>query len=220
MELNKFINCLKFLHSKMSESITNYYINERINDWYEKDSNLYAVVKNDLGHISHALKESYLITFSKLFDEDFKESICVQNLMKIIQSCKIVKDDLTHKSLKEFATKVLLIIENTKTELNNLNTWRDKYLAHYDKKLRNNDALLKETKCNVELVLNLVENVYNLFNDILTSLGQEKISSSHNTFENSIDTLFFNFELGEKVLRQEGYEKLNSIISTINFPNS
>lgn len=45
MELNKFISCLKFLHSKMSESITNYYLNERINDWYESDTTLYIVVK-------------------------------------------------------------------------------------------------------------------------------------------------------------------------------
>lgn len=161
-----------------------------------------------------------MITFSKLFDEDFEETICVQNLMKIIQSCKIVKDENTHKLLKDLAFKILSNIENSKNELNNLNTWRDKYLAHYDKKLRNNDTLLKESKLNIKSILGLVENIYSLFNDLFSLLGEDKVSTPHESLGNSIDTLFLNFELGKKVLQQEGYEKLQPIISTIKIPNS
>ena len=37
MSSDILIKTLKFLHSKISEVQNNYYLNERINDWYEID---------------------------------------------------------------------------------------------------------------------------------------------------------------------------------------
>ena len=216
MNSDILIKTLKFLHSKISEVQNNYYLNERINDWYEIDKSSYGILKNDLGHISHSLKEQSMLTAAKLFDGD-PDSLSIQSVSNFINSNKIL-DKQNDLKLKELAKNIDTLISDNKDELSNLRTFRDNYLAHFDKKLRNTNSNIFLLKLDSAKIIALLENIFDLMNNMFELLGHDKISSCHNTFGNSIDILFEDYQFGYLTRKSLDTEKLVSILQSIKRP--
>lgn len=220
MEIEKFKKYLKFLLKSLNDAYSMYHINERINDWYERDKDKYIEVDNDLGFISYSLKEVAFLSISKLFDNRDKDSISVQGLVKLIFSCKIVKDDVIYNQLKTFAQNIDNEINNNKNNLDNIILWRDKYFAHYDKKILNDPSLFVQANYNSIELINLVKTVYDELNNILVLINDNKISLTYDVFDNSIDNLFFKYEVADKILHSENQSFIEELYKTIDYPKN
>lgn len=218
MCLNRFKKYLMFLHKSLNDSYSMFNMNERINDWYEKDKNKYSRLRNDLGFISHSLRDMSFLTISKLLDDRDSESMSVQGLTKNILSTKIVKNKNINEQIRKIAQSIDYEILKNQNEIIKLQTWRDKYFAHFDKKIINNPNIFIEANYNANDLIVLVKFIYTELNKILVLLGEDEISLTYDIYKNSIDSLFFNYEVADKLLYSGNQSLVEEMYKTIEFP--
>lgn len=213
------LNKILFIHKNLNTAFSQFLLNDRILDWYEINPNNYFEIKHDLVFISNALKKDSLLTLAKLFDERDNKSISVQKICKNINSVRNNKDKEIDKKIKTLSNQIIDIINNNQDMLNKLITWRDKYLAHFDKQIMNNPNLIYQAKVDLKKLLTMVKNIYDKFNEIIYNFKSKKISLTYDVYDNSIDTLFFRYLVGLDVLYNpnqdvdEFYKKINYPIS-------
>lgn len=213
------LNKILFIHKNLNTAFSQFLLNDRILDWYEINPNNYFEIKQDLVFISNSLKKDSLLTLAKLFDERDNKSISVQKICKNINSVRNNKDKEIDKKIKTLSNQIIDIINNNQDMLNKLITWRDKYLAHFDKQIMNNPNLIYQAKVDLKKLLTMVKNIYDKFNEIIYNFKSKKISLTYDVYNNSIDTLFFRYLVGLDVLYNpnqdvdEFYKKINYPIS-------
>ena len=218
MCLKRFKKYLMFLQKSINDSFSMFNMNERINDWYEKDKIKYSRLQNDLGFISHSLRDTSFLTISKLLDDRDSESMSIQGLTKNILSTKIVKDIIINEQIRKIAQTISCEILKNQKEILKLQTWRDKYFAHFDKKIINTPSIFVESRYNVNDLMNLVKFIYAELNKILILIGGDAISLTYDVYENSIDGLFFNYEVADKLLYSGNQSLVEEMYKTIEFP--
>lgn len=213
------LNKILFIHKNLNTAFSQFLLNDRILDWYEVNPNNYFEIKQDLVFISTALKKDSLLTLAKLFDERDNKSISVQQICKNINSIRNNKDKEIDKKIKTVSNQIIDIINNNQDMLNKLITWRDKYLAHFDKQIMNNPNLIYQAKVDLKKLLIMVKNIYDKFNEIIYNFKSKKISLTYDVYNNSIDTLFFRYLVGLDVLYNSN-QNVDEFYKKINFPIS
>lgn len=213
------LNKILFIHKNLNTAFSQFLLNDRILDWYEVNPNNYFEIKQDLVFISTALKKDSLLTLAKLFDERDNKSISVQQICKNINSVRNNKDKEIDKKIKTVSNQIIDIINNNQDMLNKLITWRDKYLAHFDKQIMNNPNLIYQAKVDFKKLLIMVKNIYDKFNEIIYNFKSKKISLTYDVYNNSIDTLFFRYLVGLDVLYNSN-QNVDEFYKKINFPIS
>lgn len=213
------LNKILFIHKNLNTAFSQFLLNERILDWYEVNPNNYFEIKQDLVFISSALKKDSLLTLAKLFDERDNKSISVQKICKNINSVRNNKDKEIDKKIKTVSNQIIDIINNNQDMLNKLITWRDKYLAHFDKQIMNNPNLIYQAKVDFKKLLIMVKNIYDKFNEIIYNFKSKKISLTYDVYNNSIDSLFFRYLVGLDVLYNSNQD-VDEFYKKINFPIS
>ena len=213
------LNKILFIHKNLNTAFSQFLLNDRILDWYEVNPNNYFEIKQDLVFISTALKKDSLLTLAKLFDERDNKSISVQQICKNINSVRNNKNKEIDKKIKTVSNQIIDIINNNQDMLNKLITWRDKYLAHFDKQIMNNPNLIYQAKVDFKKLLIMVKNIYDKFNEIIYNFKSKKISLTYDVYNNSIDTLFFRYLVGLDVLYNSN-QNVDKFYKKINFPIS
>lgn len=213
------LNKILFIHKNLNTAFSQFLLNDRILDWYEVNPNNYFEIKQDLVFISTALKKDSLLTLAKLFDERDNKSISVQKICKNINSVRNNKNKEIDKKIKTVSNQIIDIINNNQDMLNKLITWRDKYLAHFDKQIMNNPNLINQAKVDLKKLLIMVKNIYDKFNEIIYNFKAKKISLTYDVYNNSIDTLFFRYLVGLDVLYNSN-QNVDEFYKKINFPIS
>lgn len=215
----KLLNKIFFVHKKLNSVISQLLLNERINDWYELDKNNYFEIINDLGFISSALKENAFITVSKLFDDRDPNSINVQKITANIKSTKVFKERDKQSNALEISTRIDGYIRTYQSLVDNLQTWRDKYLAHFDKTILNNPHKIQTATISLNDVISLCNAIFTEINYLIVLFDEKKIKQTFEVYGNSIDTLFFRYLAGLDILYGEN-GKLGYYLHKINFPKS
>lgn len=203
---------LLFIQKNLNNAFSQYMINNRILDWYEDNPNEYIEIKQDLFMISEALKNAAFITIAKLFDDRSNDSIFVDNICSNISSRKIFKDKEKQRKAILIADRIKKIINDNQTEISNLCVWRDKYLAHFDRKILNDPETIYSAELNDVKIFDMVKKIYECIKELIELYNNKRITMTYDFYGNSIDALFFRYLVGGDVL----YNKNNDIdISTI-----
>ncbi len=221
----ELIEEIKFIHLKLNSAYSQYCINERINDWYDKYKNKFNQIRNQLGEISQSLKYESLITISKIFDDRYdknssNDSICIQGVCRRIISTKIIKDKKQNKSIQNIANNILDKINNNSKDLNDLHTWRDKYFAHYDKKIFNQPQIFVNASYDVKKIILMVKDIFQDLNKIFEKLNEEQVSLTQDVLGNSIDLLFFKYLIGFDILENHKVLPLEEYYKVFKIPKS
>ena len=175
------------IQSQLNSAISEYYLNERINYWYEQNPNDYSTILQDLGTITESLRNECLITIAKVFDSRDKKSISFQKIVNLINDTKCVENEEKHRTLKNIANDAQSIIDNH--NIKELISWRDHYLAHLDKSLKK----YMQMNFDVPYLISICSNIFSILNKILKIFGEDEILLTADIYKNSIDKLFIKY---------------------------
>ena len=217
MDVDLFIKKVEFLQSKMNQAMHEYFINERINDWYELNKQHYSVIRNDLGSITNSLRESAMLTCAKLFEDD-TEVLSIHKIYNTILTNKFSPKE-KHAKLIAIAKNIKDLIDKNNQQLADLKTWRDKYLAHFDNMINSKKASYRNTPLPASDIISVVSLIYDYFNDIFESFERPTISPTHSVYKDTIDCLFFDYELGREVRNRIDSKILAPIMDDIKEPD-
>jgi len=214
MNKKEFTNFLYFYQQKAYYTLECVFYNNSICNWYEKYRSEFARIRNFSATIANSLMNEFYINLSKLFDDRSKDSLCIQSFSNLILSNKIINKE-THKKLKLIAKEIIIQIQETFNQLNEVHNWRDKYLAHFDKKILSNN-LLNLQEGTYKALIKLLNFTFENLNKIIVIIGDSEITRYTDIVDDT-GNVFFYYILGLRC----GHKQINrDELLNIPFPKS
>ena len=164
----------------LGELISDYILNEKICDLYNKRKPSFAKYGNCLGYISTALVyRQHMLCYLML--KHSGESKSIPKFLNRITDTKILDDKRLDNKLKVYATSLKELFANSEKDINSLSEYRYDVYAHWNKQLFDTGwqkDFINKNKFNYNVIIDLCAKCYNVFSEMLLLLGAESFTKS------------------------------------------
>ena len=176
----EIVNEIKYYQMYLSETISDFCINESICDFFDEDKNKYNQYGICLGNISEALNYRQHMLCYLLFHYD-KDSKSIPRFLNRIKDTKIFREVDKDKKLKQLEEEMTQLLEEASNDIQSLKEYRYDVYAHWNKNVFNTEwqqNFKNEHPFDYGKIIELCTQCYNLLGDMLNLFGEKSFSKA------------------------------------------
>lgn len=169
IDKNEICNEIKYFQMYLHELISDYYISESLNDFYDANKIKYLNYGNYLTEIVKAVNYRQHMLFYLMYHED-RDSKSIPRLLNKIQDNKLLQDQHLNDTIKSLGGEISNLITEVSLDIKNIKEYRDNVYAHWNKNLFKKQWQQKfknDYKFNYEKMINVAKKTLKTLDDIL-----------------------------------------------------
>lgn len=175
IDKNEICTEIKYFQMYLHELISDYYISEAVNNFYDENKIKYISYGNFLTDIVKAVNYRQHMLFYLMYHED-KDSKSIPRLLNKIQDNKMLQDQHLNNTIKSLGKEISKLITDASVDIKNIKEYRDNVYAHWNKNLFKKNwqqQFKKDNKFDYEKMIVVAKKTLETLDDILFLFNEE-----------------------------------------------
>lgn len=175
IDKNEICNEIRYFQMFLHELISDCYLSDALNNFYEEDKNKYIKYGNYLTYIVKAVNYRQYMLIYLMYYED-KDSKSIPRLLNKIKDNKLLKEKPINDTIKSLGKTISQLINDISLDIKNIKEYRDNVYAHWNKNLFKKEwqqQFKKDYKFDYEKILEVAKTTLETFDNILFLFNED-----------------------------------------------